>query len=67
MPDPELRLVPSPGPADVDDLMRQAARGDSHAFEMLYDELSTHRGCSSHEATELFNELDELDAQYQSA
>lgn len=40
MPDPELRLVPSPGPADVDDLMRQAARGDSQAFEMLYDELS---------------------------
>jgi RNA polymerase sigma-70 factor (ECF subfamily) len=40
MPDPELRLVPSPGPVDVDDLMRQAARGDSHAFEALYDELS---------------------------
>lgn len=37
------------------------------AFRMLYDELSSHRGCSSHEATELFNELDELDAQYQSA
>ena len=37
------------------------------AFRALYDELSTHRGCSSTEATELFNELDELDAQYQSA
>lgn len=40
MPEPELRLVPSPGPADVDDLMRRAARGDSAAFESLYDELS---------------------------
>jgi RNA polymerase sigma-70 factor, ECF subfamily len=40
MPDPDLRLVPSPGPADVDDLMRRAARGDSRAFEALYDELS---------------------------
>ncbi len=40
MPEPDLRLVSPQGPADVDDLMRQAARGDSQAFEMLYDELS---------------------------
>ena len=40
MPEPELRLVPSGGPADVDDLMRRAARGDSEAFAQLYDELS---------------------------
>jgi len=39
MPEPELRLV-SQGPPDVDDLMRRAARGDSQAFEGLYDELS---------------------------
>jgi len=37
------------------------------AFRMLYDELSTHRGCSSLEATELFEELDDLDAQFQAA
>lgn len=40
MSEPELRLVPPGGPADVDDLMRRAARGDSKAFEQLYDELS---------------------------
>lgn len=40
MPEPELRLVSPRGPADVDDLMRRAARGDSQAFEALYDELS---------------------------
>ncbi len=40
MPEPDLRLVSPQGPADVDDLMRQAARGDSQAFETLYDELS---------------------------
>jgi len=39
MPEPELRLV-SQGPPDVDDLMRRASRGDSQAFEALYDELS---------------------------
>jgi len=39
MPEPELRLV-SQGPPDVDDLMRRASRGDSQAFEVLYDELS---------------------------
>ncbi len=40
MPEPDLRLV-SPGePVDVDDLMRRVARGDSQAFEALYDELS---------------------------
>lgn len=41
MPEPELRLVPPRGPADVDDLMRRAARGDAQAFEALYDELSS--------------------------
>ena len=40
MPEPELRLV-SQGPPDVDDLMRRASRGDSQAFEALYDELSS--------------------------
>lgn len=40
MPEPELRLVSPRGPADVDDLMRRAARGDAQAFEELYDELS---------------------------
>lgn len=40
MPEPELRLVSPRGPADVDDLMRRAARGDSQAFGELYDELS---------------------------
>jgi RNA polymerase sigma-70 factor (ECF subfamily) len=38
--EPELRLVSPGGPADVDDLMRRAARGDATAFEELYDELS---------------------------
>jgi hypothetical protein len=37
------------------------------AFRMLHAEISAHRGCSSTEATQLFEELDELDAQYQSA
>jgi RNA polymerase sigma-70 factor (ECF subfamily) len=40
MPEPDLRLVPPEGPADVDHLMRRVARGDSQAFEALYDELS---------------------------
>jgi RNA polymerase sigma-70 factor (ECF subfamily) len=40
MPEPELRLVPPQGPVDVDELMRRAARGESQAFETLYDELS---------------------------
>ena len=40
MPEPDLRLVPSRGPVDVDDLVRRVARGDSAAFEELYDELS---------------------------
>lgn len=40
MPEPDLRLVPSRGPADVDDLVRRVARGDSAAFDELYDELS---------------------------
>ena len=40
MSEPELRLVPPGGPVDVDELMRRAARGDSQAFEAIYDELS---------------------------
>jgi RNA polymerase sigma-70 factor (ECF subfamily) len=40
MSEPELRLVSPQGPADVDELMRRTARGDSGAFEALYDELS---------------------------
>ena len=40
MPEPDLRLVSPRGPADVDDLVRRIARGDSAAFEDLYDELS---------------------------
>jgi RNA polymerase sigma-70 factor (ECF subfamily) len=40
MPEPELRLVSPGGPADVDELMRLVARGDSQAFAELYDELS---------------------------
>lgn len=40
MPEPDLRLVSPRGPVDVDELMRRAARGDSQAFEELYDELS---------------------------
>jgi RNA polymerase sigma-70 factor (ECF subfamily) len=40
MPEPELRLVSQEDPVDVDDLVRRVARGDSHAFEGLYDELS---------------------------
>jgi RNA polymerase sigma-70 factor, ECF subfamily len=40
MPEPELRLVSPRGPTDIDALMRQVARGDSEAFETLYDELS---------------------------
>ena len=35
------------------------------AFRELHVELAAHRGCSSAEATLLFEELDELDAQYQ--
>ena len=40
MPEPELRLVSPQEPPDVDNLMTQVARGDSQAFEALYDELS---------------------------
>jgi RNA polymerase sigma-70 factor, ECF subfamily len=40
MPEPDLRLVSPRGPTDIDALMRQVARGDSEAFETLYDELS---------------------------
>jgi RNA polymerase sigma-70 factor (ECF subfamily) len=40
MAEPGLRLVPAQGAADVDALMGRIARGDSHAFEALYDELS---------------------------
>jgi RNA polymerase sigma-70 factor (ECF subfamily) len=41
MPDPALRLVPAQGPADIDSLLGRVARGDSSAFERLYDELSS--------------------------
>ena len=41
MPDPALRLVPAQGPADIDSLLGRVARGDSAAFESLYDELSS--------------------------
>lgn len=40
MPEPDLRLVSPRGPADVDELLRRIGRGDSAAFEELYDELS---------------------------
>jgi RNA polymerase sigma-70 factor (ECF subfamily) len=40
MPEPDLRLVSPRDPVDVDALMRRVARGDSQAFEALYDELS---------------------------
>jgi RNA polymerase sigma-70 factor (ECF subfamily) len=38
--EPGLRLVSSYDGPDVDALVRQVARGDSRAFEQLYDELS---------------------------
>lgn len=41
MSEPGLRLVPSSGPSDVDALVSRVARGDSLAFEALYDELSS--------------------------
>ena len=40
MSDPGLRLVPAQGPTDADLLLGRVARGDAHAFEQLYDELS---------------------------
>jgi len=40
MAEPGLRLVPAHGGADVDALLARVARGDSRAFESLYDELS---------------------------
>ena len=42
MSEPGLRLVPDGGgPRDVDLLVGKVARGDSRAFEQLYDELSS--------------------------
>jgi RNA polymerase sigma-70 factor (ECF subfamily) len=41
MSEPGLRLVPTEGPSDVDLLLGRVARGDSHAFAQLYDELSS--------------------------
>ena len=41
MSEPGLRLVPAQGPSDVDLLVGRVARGDSQAFEALYDELSS--------------------------
>jgi len=40
MADASLRLVPSSGIVDVDQLVTRVARGDAQAFESLYDELS---------------------------
>ena len=40
MADASLRLVPSSGIVDVDQLVTRVARGDTQAFESLYDELS---------------------------
>ena len=40
MPDAGLRLVPSSGGVDVDQLLTRVARGDAQAFESLYDALS---------------------------
>ena len=40
-PEPELRLVPSHEGADVDLLLQQVSRGDSKAFDALYDEVSS--------------------------
>lgn len=40
-PEPELRLVPPSGGADVDALLGRVARGDRGAFSALYDELSS--------------------------
>jgi RNA polymerase sigma-70 factor (ECF subfamily) len=39
-PEPGLRLVPSHESADIDALMARVARGDSQAFDQLYDEVS---------------------------
>ena len=41
MAEPGLRLVPGHGGPDVDVLLGRVARGDSRAFEALYDELSS--------------------------
>ena len=41
MPQSRLRLVAAEGGRDVDALVRQVARGDSTAFEELYDVLSS--------------------------
>ena len=41
MPEHGLRLVPANGGVDVDVLLGRVARGDSAAFESLYDELSS--------------------------
>jgi RNA polymerase sigma-70 factor (ECF subfamily) len=40
MAEPGLRLVPAQGPSDVDLLLGRVARGDSAAFESLYDQLA---------------------------
>jgi RNA polymerase sigma-70 factor, ECF subfamily len=38
--EPGLRLVPAYDSVDLDVLLARVARGDSHAFERLYDEVS---------------------------
>lgn len=39
-PEPDLRLVTSPGGGNIDVLLRQVSRGDSTAFDQLYDAVS---------------------------
>jgi D-alanine-D-alanine ligase len=63
-PDGSSWTIPADIPAET---TAQVQHLSVEAFRVLYDELSVHRGCSSLEANELFDELDELDAQYQSA
>lgn len=40
-PKPGLRLVPGAGGADIDALVGRVARGDSDAFDALYDQVSS--------------------------
>jgi serine/threonine protein kinase len=76
----ELAMLESDLETSIDDRHALEARRDAiaarvaehqaaqlAAFRGLHEDLAAHRGCSSSEATQLFEELDELDAQYQSA
>jgi len=40
-PEPGLKLVPTHGPVDIDALVGRVARGDSQAFDALYDQVSS--------------------------